>query len=47
MSLEELCLKQEEQIQNQSAIISELLTQLIQLRNLLEEEMRMAEDDSK
>jgi len=47
MSLEELCIKQEEQIQQQSAIIQDLLNQLYQFRELFEIEAKMAEDDNK
>lgn len=47
MSLEQICIMQEEQIEKQSIIIHNLLTQLLQFRELTEEELRMMEDDKK
>ncbi len=47
MSLEQLCLEQEAQISRQSVIIMELLTELMQFRQLAEEELKMMEDDYK
>ncbi len=47
MSLEQICIMQEEQIERQSVIIRDLLTQLLQFRELTEEELRMMEDDIK
>lgn len=46
MSLEQLCLEQEEQIEKQSKVIHDLLTQVIQLKQLVSE-MMDAEDDNK
>ena len=46
MSLEQLCLEQEEQIEKQSKVIHDLLTQVIQLKQLVSE-MMDAEDDAK
>ena len=46
MSLEQLCIEQEEQIERQSKVIKDLLMQVIQLKNLVNE-MMDAEDDNK
>ena len=46
MSLEQLCLEQEEQIERQSRVIRDLLMQVIQLKELVSE-MMDAEDDAK
>lgn len=46
MSLEQLCLEQEEQITKQSNVIRDLLMQIIQLKQLVNEMME-AEDDNK
>ena len=46
MSLEQLCLEQEEQIAKQSNVIRDLLMQIIQLKQLVNE-MMDAEDDAK
>lgn len=47
MSLEQLCAEQEAEIVKKDTIILELLTQLMQFRQLTEEELRMMEDDIK
>lgn len=47
ISLEQLCIMQEEQIERQSIIIRDLLTELLQFRELTEEELRQTEDDGK
>ena len=47
MSLEQICIMQEEQIEKQSTIIRDLLAQLLQYRELTEEELRLTEDDGK
>ncbi len=47
ISLEQLCIMQEEQIERQSVIIRDLLTELLQFRELTEEELRQTEDDGK
>ena len=47
MSLEQMCIMQEEQIERQCVIIRDLLAQLMQFRQLTEEELRMMEDDNK
>ena len=41
MSLEQLCLEQEETIEKQAAQISALLSELLQFRALTEEETRL------
>lgn len=46
MSLEQLCLEQEEQIEKQSKVIHDLLMQIVQLKQLVSE-MMDAEDDNK
>lgn len=46
MSLEQLCIEQEEQIERQSRVIRDLLMQVIQLKELAGE-MMDAEDDAK
>lgn len=46
MSLEQLCIEQEEQIERQSRVIRDLLMQVIQLKELVGE-MMDAEDDAK
>lgn len=46
MSLEQLCIEQEEQIERQSRVIRDLLMQVIQLKELVSE-MMDAEDDAK
>lgn len=46
MSLEQLCIEQEEQIERQSRVIRDLLMQVIQLEELVSE-MMDAEDDAK
>ena len=46
MSLEQLCVEQEEQIERQSRVIRDLLMQVIQLKELVSE-MMDAEDDAK
>lgn len=46
MSLEQLCIEQEEQIERQSKVIRDLLMQVIQLKELVGE-MMDAEDDAK
>ena len=47
MSLEELCLKQEELIKRQSEIIRSLLSQVLQLQGIVEEDLLLSEDDNK
>ena len=47
MSLEQLCVEQEAEIVKKDTIILELLSQLMQFRQLTEEELRMMEDDIK
>lgn len=47
LSLEQLCIEQETEIVRKDAIILDLLTQLMQFRELTEEELRMMEDDNK
>lgn len=46
MSLEQLVVEQEEQIERQSRVIRDLLMQVIQLKELVSE-MMDAEDDAK
>ena len=46
MSLEQLYIEQEEQIERQSRVIRDLLMQVIQLKELVSE-MMDAEDDAK
>lgn len=46
MSLEQLCIEQEEQIERQSKVIRDLLMQVVQLKELVSE-MMDAEDDAK
>ena len=47
MSHAQICNMQEEKIERQSVSIRDLLTQLLQFRELTEEELRMMEDDIK
>ncbi len=47
MSLEQMCILQQEEISRKDTIILELLTELLQFRTLTEEELRLMEDDGK
>lgn len=45
-SLDEICLAQDEIIENQRTIIHDLLIQLVQFRELTKEEMNLMENDN-